>query len=65
MTTVRSCAWAAAQIGSQSGSSSDSAGGQIGKMPTGQLSRLQRSISATEPAESRAETSTRLVSRSG
>ena len=41
------------------------AGGQMGKMPTGQSSRPQRRISATEAATSRAETRTTLVSRSG
>src|SRR6266446_5388416 len=56
MTTVRSWASAVAQIGSHAGSSSDISGGQIGKMPTGQASFPQRSISATEAATSRAET---------
>src|SRR5712691_2709853 len=65
MTTVRSWASAAAQIGSHAGSSSDSSGGQIGKMPTGHGSFPQRSISATDEAASRAETRTRLVKRSG
>ena len=65
ITTVRSCSSAAAQIGSQSGSSSDSSGGQIGKMPTGQAAWAQRRISATDPAASRAETRMTLVNRSG
>src|SRR5262245_10552246 len=65
MTNVRSFASAAAQIGSQSGSSSDVWGGTIGKMPTGHSSRLQRSISVTEPATSRHVTRITLVSRSG
>src|SRR5262245_20070353 len=65
ITTVRSCVWAAAQIGSQSGSSSDSSGGQIGKMPTGHAALAHRSISATEPTTSRGETRMTLVKRSG
>ena len=65
ITTVRSCSCAAAQIGSQSGSSSDSSGGQIGKMPTGQAARAQRRISATDPAASRGDTRMTLVNRSG
>src|SRR5262249_39760613 len=65
MTTVRSNSWAAAQMGSQSGSSSEDSGGQMGKMPTGQSPLLQRRISATEAATSRGETRITLVSRSG
>ena len=53
MTTVRSCVCAAAQMGSHSGSSSVMAGGQIGRMPTGQSSFAQRPISATDPGIAR------------
>ena len=65
ITTVRSYACAAAQMGSQSGSSSDSSGGQIGKIPTGQACVEQRPISATAASASRAETSITPVRRSG
>src|SRR5260370_31543443 len=63
ITTVRSSASAAAQIGSQSGSSRERSGGQIGKMPTGQLACAQRRISATDDAASRADTRMTLVNR--
>src|SRR5262245_9554684 len=65
MTTVRSWSWAALQMGSHSGASRDSSGGQIGKIPTGHGASAQRRISATEAAVSRGETSNRLVRRSG
>src|SRR4029453_14843718 len=65
ITTVRSCSCAAAQIGSQSGSSSVMAGGHTGKMPTGHRSFPQLRISATEPGTSRIVTCATLVSRSG
>src|SRR5262245_45224359 len=61
ITTVRSYSCAAAQIGSQSGSSSDISGGQIGKMPTGHGCVEQRRISATDASASRAETSMTAV----
>ncbi len=64
-TTARSWACASAQIGSHAGSSRLMAGGQMGKTATGQSSRPQRRISATEAATSRGETRTTLVSRSG
>ena len=65
ITTVRSCSWAAAQMGSQSGSSSVIPGGQTGKTPTGQVSLPQRRISATDAGTSRTETWSTLVRRSG
>jgi len=65
MMTVRSYSCAAAQTGSQSGSSRDILGGQMGKIPTGHASLPQRRISATEPPASRPETRMTLVSRSG
>ena len=65
MITVRSCASAAAQMGSQSGSSSDISGGQMGKIPTGHACLPQRRTSATEPRGSRPETRMTLVRRSG
>src|SRR5438094_2364531 len=65
ITTVRSCSWAAAQIGSQSGSSSVIPGGQTGKMPTGHLSLPQRLISATDADPARTETCSTLVGRAG
>src|SRR5215510_3574233 len=65
MTTVRSRSCAALQMGSHSGASSDSSGGQIGKIPTGHGASAQRRISATDAAASRGETSSRLVRRSG
>jgi hypothetical protein len=65
MMTVRSYSWATAQTGSQSGSSSDISGGQIGKMPTGQSSLPQRRTSATDAWTSRPEARITLVRRSG
>src|SRR3989449_7630734 len=63
ITTVRSYSCAAAQIGSQSGSSSVIPGGQTGKTPTGQVSLPQRRISATDAGTSRPETGSTLASR--
>src|SRR3989442_5324533 len=63
ITTVRSCAWAAAPMGSQSGSSRVIPGGQTGKTPTSQGSLPQRRNSATEAGTSRTDTASPIVER--